>query len=931
MPKYHCHVISNTHWDREWRYTFQGYRFDLVDMMDHLIELLETEPKYHSFFLDSQTTILEDYLEIRPEKESRVRKLVKANRLQIGPWYTLPDAWGCPGEALVRNLLMGHKVARRFGGVTKIGYTPFNNGQLSQWPQLYRGFGMDNCFFYRGVGKHVAKSEFLWEGADGSRLFGFRFGDYARYNYYYLIYREGLLGRTLKDREYQWSAEGTPFHVAIEQSLDRQYGWMDTRLAVHEELLPQALEDCLNYTAADATTTQLLYMMGHDHSWAAREEVGLIEALQKHIPPEREAVFHSSLRDYLDAFRKEAGELQVLTGEMRHANKEGLWTNLFGWTLSSRLYLKQANARVNAKLLGCAEPLAALAWITGSEYPARYLEIAWKKNLYNHAHDAIVGCSVDRVHREMLTRWDEVDTICDEIIRRAMRDVAGRIDASTLAPEHIQLTVFNPLPHDRAGIGEFLLDIPSTNPAVVFAVETPDGRPVPCQVLSRETYMPTLESGYELSMPFIVQRFRAALELDAIPGLGYETLVIKPGIAPAPVAPGARIVSDRELENEHLRARINDNGTIRLHDKRTGRVMDSLGLLENTAEFGDPWNRIRPADDTPILSSAVRATTKVLHSGPLQATIRIAYEFSIPAEKEALQSAGADNPQAPQHDPKATPTLVRSTRRVELPVQLDVTLKKGTPALEMEMRIENRARDHRLRILFPSGIAHATHSAAESQFDVVTRPIATPNPAGWKEAPYSTHPMWYFMDVSDGEEGVALVNDGLTEYEVVDDAARTIAVTLIRAFGKTVFARPTPDAQCPGPHRYRFALLPHRGTWEDAGVFDAVYRMNYPQAALQSAPTRGAEALRRGFLRLTAGDIAFSTVKQSEDGKRLVLRLWNPHERDETIVLESALPIRKASLLTLEEKPEKTLKPAGGNQLWLTAGRKKIITIAVSF
>ena len=216
--KYSCHVISNTHWDREWRYPFQSYRMDLVVMMDRLLDILEQQPGYRAFFLDSQTSLLEDYLEIRPENRRRIKAQVQADRLQIGPWYTLPDMWGCPGEALVRNLLMGHKVASRFGRVTKVGYTPFSNGQISQVPQLYRGFGLDSIMFYRGIGKHLAKSEFVWEGPDSSRVFGFRFGDYARYNYYYLLYRPGLLGRTIRDRDYNWDPDEVPYRVANEQS-----------------------------------------------------------------------------------------------------------------------------------------------------------------------------------------------------------------------------------------------------------------------------------------------------------------------------------------------------------------------------------------------------------------------------------------------------------------------------------------------------------------------------------------------------------------------------------------------------------------------------------------------------------------------------------------------------------------------------------------
>lgn len=132
MPKHTAHVISNTHWDREWRYPFQTYRLDLVRLMDKLLDVLEKREDYVSFLLDSQTVILEDYLEIRPEKRDAIRRQAEAGRIKIGPWYTLPDEWGCPGEAIVRNLVLGHRTAREYGPVMKVGYTPFSNGQISQ-------------------------------------------------------------------------------------------------------------------------------------------------------------------------------------------------------------------------------------------------------------------------------------------------------------------------------------------------------------------------------------------------------------------------------------------------------------------------------------------------------------------------------------------------------------------------------------------------------------------------------------------------------------------------------------------------------------------------------------------------------------------------------------------------------------------------------
>jgi 2-O-(6-phospho-alpha-D-mannosyl)-D-glycerate hydrolase len=904
-----CHVISNTHWDREWRYPFQSYRMDLVDMTDRLLDLMERRKDYRAFVLDCQTVLLEDYLEIRPENEDRIRSLAQEGRLKLGPWHTLPDMWCCPGEALVRNLFRGHRVASRFGPVMKVGYTPFSNGQISQLPQIYQGFGIDSCLFYRGVGKHVAKSEFLWKGADGTEIFGFRFGDYARYNHYYLLYRPGLLGRTTKDRDCIWDPKEIPWRVASDQAQDRQFSWLRPAIGLREEMLDKALEEAKRFTEADATTKHLLFMMGHDHSWALEEELDLIEASQRHL--EGDEIHHSSFEEYLAAFREEAKDLEVLRGEMRHANREGLWTNLFALILSCRLYLKQRNAQICAKVLGMAEPLAAAAWIGGSEYPSRYLDIAWNQILINQAHDAIGGCSVDPVHEAMMVRWQEVETIADEITRRSMRDLIGRIDGSWLESSDLQLTVFNPATRPRSGVFEFTVDLPTVKDVTgpqTFAVENQEGRLIPAQILGHFPHMASVEGGYELPMPLYVERFRVALDLRNLPALGHEALRVRPGAEPQPLG-GSLAVGPRALENEFLRAEVNANGTLRLTDKRSGRVIDGLGLFEDTAEFGDPWNRVVPEGDTPILSDSVRAECHpMVGGGALVAALRVNLILDLPnGEVDGQRSPG----------------------RIPLPISIIVRLRRGSPALELTVHLDNRVRDHRLRLLFPSGLANATHSAAEGQFDVVERPIETPNPTGWKEPPYTTHPMWNFVDVSDGKEGFAVINDGLTEFEVIDDPQRTVAITLLRTFGKFYFERPTPGAQCLGEHTFRFLLVPHTGTWRDADLFGHVADLTVPPPAVLSAPTQGTRPHRESALTLSNPAIQSSGIKRSEDGESLIVRLWNPTEKEQSVTLTTGHHLSTAQRLTLEEKQIETLDVQEVRSVSLTLPPKRIETLSL--
>jgi alpha-mannosidase len=88
----------STHWDREWYESFQDYRFRLVATIDELLDTLQRDPEFRYFQLDGQAILIEDYLEIRPEREGQLREMAAAGRLKIGPWYVLPDEFLVSGE-----------------------------------------------------------------------------------------------------------------------------------------------------------------------------------------------------------------------------------------------------------------------------------------------------------------------------------------------------------------------------------------------------------------------------------------------------------------------------------------------------------------------------------------------------------------------------------------------------------------------------------------------------------------------------------------------------------------------------------------------------------------------------------------------------------------------------------------------------------------
>ena len=179
-PKYFGYIVSETHWDREWYLTFKEFQKWLVRLIDKLIDGLKDHPNFVSFMLDGQTCPIEDYLQIRPYNETKIKELVKDKRLVIGPFYVLADEFLESGEAMIRNLLLGHKIGKKFGHTMKVGYVPDTFGHIWQLPQILKGFGIKYATAYRGYpplfGNHEewkghndnTPLEFYWQAPDGS-------------------------------------------------------------------------------------------------------------------------------------------------------------------------------------------------------------------------------------------------------------------------------------------------------------------------------------------------------------------------------------------------------------------------------------------------------------------------------------------------------------------------------------------------------------------------------------------------------------------------------------------------------------------------------------------------------------------------------------------------------------------------------------------
>src|SRR3984957_6932908 len=394
MPR-HVAIVPHTHWDREWYEPYQTFRMRLVDMLDKLIPFLERDPSYARFLLDGQMAVVDDYLEVRPEAESRLRALAATGRLTMGPWYALMDEFLISGETIIRDLQLGFKKGAAFGGVMEVGYLPDMFGHVAQMPQILRLAGFEHAVVWRGVPSKVQQSGFWWESPDGSSV---------RAEYLMTGYGNG-------------AAIGDDAKALV------------SRIADHIEEVGSFLID------------GLLFMNGTDHQ-EPQPWLGRVVAEANAIQDEYDIEI-TSLADYLATAPTE--DLVKWSGELR----SGCRANVLMGVASDRVDVKFAAAVTERQLERRAEPFAAL-FQTVEDWPARLLEIAWTGVVQNAAHDLICACSVDDVVDAVLRRFAEARHIGQALADEALAALASAM----AAPGPV---VVNPCAADRGGMVEVVV------------------------------------------------------------------------------------------------------------------------------------------------------------------------------------------------------------------------------------------------------------------------------------------------------------------------------------------------------------------------------------------------------------------------------------------------------------------------------------------
>ncbi|ADL07313.1 glycoside hydrolase family 38 C-terminal domain-containing protein [Thermosediminibacter oceani] len=813
------YVVCHTHWDREWHKTFHEYRVKLVEFMDDLIDLLERDENYTSFLLDGQTVVLEDYLDVKPYMKERIRRLVKAGRLVIGPWYVQPDEFLVSGESLIRNLLIGHEIGKDFGRVMKVGYLPDSFGQAACIPQLLKGFGIDSAVFWRGVtDEDLDKTEFLWESPDGSRVFA--------------------------------------VHLPL------GYG-NGASLSKNMAMSFETVEENLKKLASKAATNNILLMCGFDQRFADHDIPEIIKELNSYYKENGKDIrlIQCSIEDYIEKVKSEEPSLKVLKGEFRKGKSMRVHVSIGG----TRLDIKRDNFNTQLLYERYLEPISTMAYILGHKYDNDIINRGWKYIIQNHAHDSICTVCTDDTHREMKIRFEFAKQIGHTLLNEKISEISG--DIAYKKEMGKPLIVFNTLMRKRKEPVEATIYLDTEE----FSLTDNEGRKIPYQIMSvKDVNLAEKEIEIGVKNPDRWVKEIKLVFIAELDGFGYRTYYVKEHAKSNRYT--GFIGAGNILENEFYRVSVEDDGSLCITDKETAKTYRGLNIFEESGNAGDEYDFSPPKEDVVITTRGSRPEIALVENGPLFARIRISHILNVPMDTDSMK---------------------RAEKTCPCPVDCFVTLYRGIKRVDIKTVIDNRAKNHRIRVLFDGNVEAHTH-IAEQQFGVLKRDNFLKeqecwDKEGWEERYYPVYPQRSFVDVSDGQYGLAILNKGLPQYEILNKDKPIIALTLLSGtdyMGKNDLRyRPgrrsglhiaVPDSQLLGVHEVEYSIVPHKGDYIAGDIIESAH--SYITPLLSFMPlneTQGELNDELYFIKTENKGIIESSIKKSEHGPAVVLRIYN--------------------------------------------------------
>lgn len=876
------HVIPHSHWDREWYFTTSRSKVYLMKDLGDVLNTLENDPEFKYFMVDAQGSLLDDYIKWRPQDKERISKLVNDGRLVIGPWYTQTDQLVISGESIVRNMYYGMKRCESFGKYMNVGYVPDSFGQSGNMPQIYRQFGIEDTLFWRGVSDDMVKhTDYNWRGDDGSVVFTTQipFGYYIG----------GNIPEEPEENEEFWQKE------------------------------------CLEKAGGRSATRHIYFPNGFDQA-PVRTNLPQLVKERNEKDPENEYVI-SCIEDYIKDVKSENPELEEVQGELVIAKHMRIHKSIF----SSRSDLKVMNTQIQNYVTNVMEPLLTISYNLGNEYPHEAVAEIWKLLFENAAHDSIGSCISDTANEDVYVRYKQARDIAVNLVELHSRLIATNVKNDA----DMTFTAINTLPQKRKDT----VIVKTYVPGGKFAIIDEKGNDVDYTIIKSrdltdyvlsQTIM--LDPSRKFYVPDQVLEVTMAIKANDVPALGYVQYSIDTQ------KDSHKETADKKvLENKYYTIEVEENGSLTIVDKANNVTYKNQGILVENGDDGDSFNYSPPRKDMEVFSNESKCTVKISGSD-IYDQAEIHFDMVVPADLDERAEG------------KVSVTML---------VDMTVALRKDSKVIDFNVKVDNKGLSHRLCVLFDSQIVSA-FNYADQQLGLIKRPNyyekemklymesmnnKTEKKAGiqelanwandqstWQEPPISIEPTQSYVSLTDGKTGIAVIPQGVREYEVLDDSK--IRLTLFRTYGfmgkENLIYRPgrasgeriieTPAAQLLKEMEFNFGFTSYAGDINDSDIDTLAKQYNtnlevYTYAEFLNGrlifsqrEIEGQNAKIHSLFE-TEGNLVVSAVKKAEEDDGYIIRLYNGKDhKDLDDKIKFNFDIKEAYYTNLKEEKTEEIK-----------------------
>ena len=897
------HVVPHSHWDREWYFTTSRSKVYLMKDLKDVLDTLESNPDFKYFMVDAQGSLLDDYIKWMPQDKDRITKLVKEKKLVIGPWYTQTDQLVISGESIVRNMYYGMKRCETFGGYMNVGYVPDSFGQSGNMPQIYKEFGIDDTLFWRGVSDDMVNhTDYNWRGDDGSVVFTTQipFGYYIG----------GNIPEDPKQSEEFWQKE------------------------------------CFEKAGGRSATKHIYFPNGFDQA-PIRTNLPEIIKERNEKDPENEYVI-SCIEDYIKDVKSENPELEEVSGELVIAKHMRIHKSIF----SSRSDLKVMNTQIQNYVTNVMEPLLTLSYNLGNDYPHEAVGEIWKLLFENAAHDSIGSCISDTANEDVYVRYKQARDIAVNLVELHSRLIATSVKNDA----EMTFTLINTLPQKRNDTVVVKTYIPGGN----FAILDEKGNKVDYTVIeSRDLTDYVLSQTIKLDpsrkfyVPSQVLEATIAIKTSDVPAFGYVqyTLDTKGNSA-------KNLEKKNTLENEFYAINVEEDGSLTITDKENNVTYKNQGVLVENGDDGDSFNYSPPRKDLEVFSNKSECSVEVSGSDIYDQAV-IKFNMVVPKDLEERAEGKVS---------------------VNLPITMTVALRKDSKVIDFNVHVDNKGLSHRLCVLFDSQIV-SSFNYADEQFGSIKRPNyyekemklymasaenKTEKKTGvqelanwandqstWQEPPISIEPTQSYVSLTDGKQGIAVIPQGVREYEVLDD--HMIRLTLFRTYGfmgkENLIYRPgrasgeriieTPAAQLLIEMDFAFGFTTYASDINEANVdtLAKAYNTNievYTYAEFLNGrlifSQREIEGTKESRYSLfeTENKLVVSAIKKAEDNDGYIIRLFNGKNHENiSDTIKFNFDVKEAYYTNLREEKTEDIKVENNTINVKELSHCKFVTICV--